>query len=375
MAPKKMKIESVDRMIKSAGRVRIQDVAAAAGVGTSSVSNFLNDRMQRLSPETRQRIAEAIKALDFRPNQAARQLKTGKKNVIAVVAPSIVNPFMGEMVFAIEQAAFSAGYGVYLCNSMRDARLEKRFLDNLAGSGVNDLITVAPLLTRRGPYHVGNDDLSIVAIDANRADMGLTKVDTINVDHESAIALAVEHLYELGHRHIVYVTDPVITFSRAMRLSGYRKAMKSRDLSDDSIIAVERTTDVADVYMVEIGREAALKVAASNPRPTAVVAFNDMIALGLLAGLRTAGISVPADISIVGVDDIWAGQLFSPALTSVRQPTQSMASAAVDRIVSPGKARVGAGSDTTFQPALIKRDTTASPPTTVNRRVKKASAK
>jgi DNA-binding LacI/PurR family transcriptional regulator len=263
------------------------------------------------------------------------------------------------MVFAIEQAAFRSGYGVYLCNSMRDARLEKQFLDNLVGSGVSDLITVAPLLSRKGPYHAGNDDLSIVAIDASRAEMGLSRVETINVDHEAAIDLAVDHLYERGHRSIAYVTDPVITFSRASRLGGYRSAMARHGLIDASIVASERATDVADVYMVDVGKDAAEQVAAAHPRPTAVVAFNDMIALGLITGLRRLGISVPLDISVIGIDDIWAGQIFSPSLTSVRQPIESMASAAVDRIVMPDKTQIGGGSDTKFQPALIIRETTA----------------
>jgi DNA-binding LacI/PurR family transcriptional regulator len=361
MVTKNIKSTGSGLQSKGGGRVRIQDVALAAGVGTSSVSNYLNNRLQRLSPDTRNRIAAAIEKLDFRPNQAAQQLKTGKKNVIAVVSPSIVNPVMGEMVFAIEQAAFRSGYGVYLCNSMRDARLEKRFLDNLAGSGVSDLITVAPLLTRKGPYHVGNDDLNIVAIDAGRSEMGLARVDTVNVDHEAAMSLAVEHLHGLGHRRIAYVTDPVITFSRAMRLKGYQDSIKRYGLSDATLVTVGRATDVADVHMVEVGKDAASLVAKATPRPTAVIAFNDMIALGLMTGLRSVGIAVPEDVSVVGIDDIWAGQLFSPALTTVRQPVEAMAGAAVERAVSPDRAQFGAGVDTKLQPALVIRETTAGP--------------
>ena len=341
------------------GRVRIQDVAQAACVSTSSVSNYLNERHQKLGPETRNKIAQAIATLGFRPNLAAQQLKTGKRKVIALLAPRSVHPFNGGLVLAIEQAAFRSGYAVYLCNTLRDARLEKRFLDNLDGSGVTDLITVAPLLTRRGPYPAGRDSLSVVAVDASRADMGLPRVDTINIDHEAAIALAIEHFYELGHRRIAYVTDPIITFSRVMRLSGFKKAMKRHGLGDEGVITVERDPDIADINMVEVGRHAAPQIIALSPRPTAVVAFNDMIALGLLTGLRAAGFSVPKDFSLVGIDDIWAGRVSSPALTSIRQPLEAMAGAAVDCIVNAARPQVGAGSDTVFQPALIVRETTA----------------
>jgi DNA-binding LacI/PurR family transcriptional regulator len=350
---------------KTIGRTRIQDVAQAAGVSITSVSNYLNNRHQRLGADARARIAQAISDLGFRPNQAAQQLKTGKKSVIGLVAPSIVNPFNGGMVFAIEQAAFRSGYGVYLCNTMRDRRIERRFMENLGASNVTDLITVAPILSRRGAGPVVRDNLSIVAVDASRADMGLPRVDTINVDHEAAIELAVDHLYELGHRHIAYVTDPIITYSRAMRRSGFDRSMARRDLDASAVLTVERTQDIADLNMVEAGKLAAAQLLSLAKRPTAVVAFNDMIALGLMTELRVAGVSVPKDLSLVGVDDIWTGQLFSPALTSIRQPIEAMAEAAVERIVNPVNSQIGAGSDTTFQPALIVRDTTATVPRNV----------
>ncbi len=371
MPPKSARVSDVQGAWEPGGRVRIQDVALAACVSVSSVSNYLNDRHHKLGPETRGKIAQAIASLGFRPNQAAQQLKTGRRKVIAVLAPSIVNPFNGGLVLAIEQAAFRSGYAVHLCNTLRDARLEKRFLDNLDGSGVTDLITVAPLLTRRGPYPAGRDELFIVAVDASRADMGLPRVNTINVDHEAAIALAIEHLYELGHRRIVYVTDPIITFSRAMRLSGFRKATQRHDLGDESVITVERDPDIADINMVEVGRHATPQIIALSPRPTAIMAFNDMIALGLLTGLRAAGFSVPKDFSLVGIDDIWAGHVSSPALTSIRQPLEAMAVAAVDCIVNAVKSQVGAGSDTVFQPALIVRETTAKPPRDLSQSVRR----
>ena len=347
----------------AADRATIQDVAKAAGVSNTSVSNYMNGRLERLGPETRARIADAVGRLGFKPNQAARQLKTGKTKGIALVVPSIVNPFNGQLVFAIEQAAVKAGYAVHLCNTMRDNAVEKRFLENLVGLGVSDLITIAPLSTRKG-FYGPQSDFSVVAIDADRLDLRLPRLDTINFNHEVAIYLAVDHLYELGHRRIAYVTDPMITYSRRKRLAGFKAAMANRGLQSDLLVELDAdhgARDIADAEMLEVGRSAAPEVLKLRPRPTAVVAFNDMIALGLLASFRQAGLSVPGDLSLVGIDDVWVSQLSYPALTTVRQPIEAMGVAAVDRIVNPLAGAVGGGSDTLFLPELTVRETCGEP--------------
>ena len=347
----------------AADRATIQDVAKAAGVSNTSVSNYMNGRLEKLGLDTRARIAEAVERLGFKPNQAARQLKTGKTKGIALVVPSIVNPFNGQLVFAIEQAAVKAGYAVHLCNTMRDNAVEKRFLENLVGLGVSDLITIAPLSARKG-FYGPQSDFSVVAIDADRSDLRLPRLDTINFNHEVAIDLAVEHLYDLGHRRIAYVTDPMITYSRRKRLAGFKAAMESRGLQSDLLVELDAdhgARDIADAEMLEVGRSAAPEVLKLHPRPTAVVAFNDMIALGLLARFRQAGLSVPGDLSLVGIDDVWVSQLSYPALTTVRQPIEAMGVAAVDRIVNPLAGAVGGGSDTLFLPELTVRETCGEP--------------
>ncbi len=347
----------------AADRATIQDVAKAAGVSNTSVSNYMNGRLERLGLETRARIADAVGRLGFKPNQAARQLKTGKTKGIALVVPSIVNPFNGQLVFAIEQAAVKAGYAVHLCNTMRDNAVEKRFLENLVGLGVSDLITIAPLSARKGFYRP-QSDFSVVAIDADRSDLRLPRLDTINFNHEVAIDLAVEHLYELGHRRIAYVTDPMITYSRRKRLAGFKAAMANRGLQGDLVVLLDAdhgARDIADAEMLEVGRSAAPEVLKLRPRPTAVVAFNDMIALGLLASFRQAGLSVPGDLSLVGIDDVWVSQLSYPALTTVRQPIEAMGAAAVDRIINHLAGAVGGGSDTLFLPELTVRETCGEP--------------
>ena len=342
-------------------RVTIQDVAAAAGVSNSSVSNYMNNRFERLGAEARERISDAIATLGFRPNQAARQLKTGKIEALALVVPSVVNPFNSQLVFAVEQAAVKAGYTVHLCNTMRDPVVEKRFLENLVGIGVSDLIVMAPLNTRRGPYHVAGDSLSVVAIDANRRDMRLDQVTTVNIDHEEAVELAVEHLYGLGHRRIAFVTDSLITHSRVMRLAGFKAAMLSRDLSAPVIILARdgRSLDIADADMASLGDLIVSDLMELDPHPTAVVAFNDMIAIGFMASLRAMGLSVPADLSLVGIDDVWVSQISYPPLTTVRQPLAAMAEAAVNRITS--RVESDSSIDLVFHTELIVRNTCAPP--------------
>lgn len=363
MPQKQGRPERNSRVISGA-RATIQDVAKAADVSVSSVSNYMNDRLNRLGLDAQIRIAGAIAELEFRPNQAARQLKTGKTKAIALVVPSIVNPFNGQLVFAIEQIAMKQGYTVHLCNTMRDPKVEQHFLDNLMTVAITNLITIAPINSRRG-YYSAWSDLSIVAIDANRHDLKLPRLDTINLDHETAIRLAVEHLFELGHRRIAYVSDPVITHSRVMRLSGFKQAMSDLDL-DESLVVVldahQSALDIADARMVEVGHDAASEILALSPRPTAIVAFNDMIALGLLASFRSSGVLVPRDFSIVGIDDTWISQLSFPGLTTIRQPIEAMASAAVEHIIKPSAISASAGSDSILLPELVCRDTSAEPP-------------
>lgn len=341
-------------------RVTIQDVARAAGVSGSSVSNYMNRHFERLGDETQQRIKEAIAQLNFRPNRVARQLKTGRTDAIALIVPSVVNPYCGELVLAIEQEASRAGYGVHMCNTMRSSAIETDFLDRLADIGVRRIITVSPMNSTCGLYYGSREDVSIVAIDASRDDFNLPGLRTVNLDHQAAMDMAVAHLRGLGHERIAYVMDSLITHSRVDRMKGFVAAVERYDIRASDIVMVEnreRGVDIADLHMVDAGRRAAADVIALAPRPTAVVAFNDMIAHGLMAGLRTAGVSVPSDISLIGVDDIWMNEAASPGLTSIRHPIAEMAKATI-RHLSPAASDPD---DYVLLPSLVVRQTTRPP--------------
>jgi DNA-binding LacI/PurR family transcriptional regulator len=340
--------------------VTIQDVANLAGVSPSSVSNFLNGRLDRMRRDTRARIENAITTLDFRPNGAARQLKTGLVPLIGLFVPTVANPFFGELAVAVERAAQASDLHVILCNTLRDAERERSAAEELAAYGVRGLI-MASALTGQEPL-TGSRLRGVVRVAFDATADGA--VDSISIDNEQATAVAVAHLAEIGHSRIVYATGPVGTANRSARLAGFHAETAKLGLAEAEVLIEESPGSGAafgDLDLTDLGRRLARRIAAARPRPTAVIAVNDMLALGIIAELRLLGVDIPTDVSVVGIDDIVFASLFHPALTTVRQPLDDMAVVAIERL----KARL-AGDESPrtsfrFPPELIVRGTTCHP--------------
>jgi DNA-binding LacI/PurR family transcriptional regulator len=341
--------------------VTIQQVAKAAGVSPSTVSNFLNGRHQRMRAETRDRIRHAIDSMQYRPNSIARQLKTGQVPMIGVLVPTVINPFFGELAVAVEQAAEQRGYRVLLCNTLRDPGRERRFAEELASLGVRGMITASALNNPEEVRALARRRSFIVALDVQRDDIGMDRLDIVTMDNCAASAMAVAHLAGLGHRLIAHVTGPGEAVSRIRRLSGFRDAMESHGLDPSAVIVGQAPRPdmiFADADLVGLGRAAVENILALRPRPTAVLALNDMTAVGIITGLQEQGLRVPDDISVVGVDDISFAGLMSPALTTIRQPVDQMAEAAVARLMARIANDHGPGTEEIFQPELIIRAST-----------------
>ena len=344
--------------------VTIQDVARAAGVSAASVSNLLNGRVDRMRHQTRARIEAVIASLGYKPNAAARQLKTGHVPMLGLLVPTVANPFFGELAVAVERAAQAQGYHLLLCNTLRDLAREREFAEELVAYGVRGLLTASALtdpaeilsLTRRG--------VSLVAFDVQRMDIVIDGIDVVTMDNRKATALAVDHLAKLGHSRIAYVTAPSGTISRAARLRGYKEALGRHGLGD-GIVVIENTPQgeaaYGDTELAELGRRAAHRLVAEPRVPTAVIAVNDMCALGLISGLRETGRSVPDDMSVVGIDDIHLASLLAPKLTTIRQPLSAMADAAVGRLTARLADPASPAGEHVFEPELVIRDSTRPP--------------
>jgi DNA-binding LacI/PurR family transcriptional regulator len=339
---------------------KIQDVARLAGVSPSSISNFLNNRMEQMRPGTQLKIRQAIEQLGYRPNNAARQLKTGVASMVGLLVPSLANQFFGSLACAVETAAAKHYCHVMTFSTFRDPVRERELMADLLAYGVQGIIT-GSALSDTDHLVAMSARCPVVAFDIKRSDESHKHVITISVDNAAATSMAVAHLVSLGHRSIALVTPPPYTVNRQDRVRGFHQAVAQAGISGELVIAdaTEAPSDPhGDTRLFELGRSAAAKIRSAPFRPTAAIAINDMMAIGIGIGLKQLGLQIPQDFSLIGIDDIFFAAAHDPPLTTLRQPIQAMADGAVQRILAPA----AAPGDELFAPELIVRSSTAAPP-------------
>lgn len=292
----------------------IHDVAQDAGVSSTTVSRYLNNRIE-LPHATSSRIDAAIARLDYRPNLLAKRLSTGKTEAIGLVVPEIREPFFAELASAVEDEADRHGYTILMSSTRSDRTREIASLNRLHDRHVDGLVmmtntpddgTLAALIGRRR---------NVVLIDE---DIPGVKVPRVFVDNVGGAHAATRHLIEAGHRRIAFIGGPIGLFSAEERYAGYLKAMTEAGLSisDDLIRRGSFAPDVA--------RAAAVTFAQRKDAPTAIFASSDYIAIGTILGLRQADVSVPSQMSLVSFDDMPLIELFNPPLTAIRQPIEAL---------------------------------------------------
>lgn len=332
----------------------IQDVAARAGVSVSTVSNVLNGREARMRPETLARVQAAIADLAFRPNQSARMLKTGHMPMIGLMVPTIANPYFGVLARWIEARALERGYGLLLCNTYRTAQRERDYAEAFMAQGVRGVILGSALAASEHLVPLIGQGLAAVCLDHASAEDGLLR-DFVSMDNRLAGSLAVEHLLALGHRRIAFISAPARSVNRQARQDGAQAAC-DRVGATLHLQLGNADGDYSESEMAELGRRAALELVVARADITAFVGVNDMVAIGLVAGLRQCGQQVPRHKSVVGIDGLFLGQYVGPSLTSVGQPMQAMATAAVDHVLARMKQPELPPQTSVFPPELIVRE-------------------
>ena len=340
---------------------RISDVANLAGVSTSTVSNVLNGRGNRMAKETLARVEAAIAELKYRPNSTARQLKTGYTPLIGLLVPSMANPMYGFIAREIEtQAQERYGFRIMIGNTYRDKDKEARFFDDLLAQGVRGVIIISSLIDEQHFESAGERGLVMVSYD-RRATPGVPSViDHVSVDSFESSRLATVHLIERGHTRLAFVTPAGRTMSRNEKISGFLAAAKSAVLQHSAqVIEGIPVDEYGDSMMSELGRMQASLLAQLPDRPTGVVGVNDLLAFGLMAGFRDAGLSLPADVSVVGIDNLFLSALMHPAMSTVRLPVPEMARVMVERVMRRLADPTVPTAEFIFQPGLVMRDSVA----------------
>ena len=292
----------------------IHDVAQDAGVSPTTVSRYLNRRID-LPATTAGRIDASILKLGYRPNLLAQRLSTGKSQAVGLVTPEIREPFFAEIASAFEDEADRHGYTVFISSTRSDRNREIASLNRLDDRHVDGLL----LMTNRA------DDGTLARLIGNRRDVVVmdediagVSVPRIFVENEAGAHAATRHLIEHGHRRIGYIGGPPELGTSGERRAGFLRAMREACfLVDPDLVAMGS-------FAAEAARLAAHRFLALPHPPTAILASSDFIAIGAFTALREAGLAIPGDVSLVGFDDMPLGVLLSPPLTAVRQPVEAL---------------------------------------------------
>jgi LacI family transcriptional regulator len=306
--------------------ITIRDVARAANVSISTVSHVLSGK-RPTSGATRRRVEEVIQRLGYRPNRVAQSLVWRRPFALGLIIPDITNPYFPAFALGAEDRVRQRGYTLVLGNSEYDPQREASYLELVRSQQLAGAI-----------YCLG-DEMSPIVADLKRAvEEGLAvvlvhspmpSVPTVCVDNRQGGRLAAQHLLDLGHREIGIVSALPLDEGMADREGGFL------DLLRESGMAVDRTA-VPSMYgnhQIEGGRQATVELLEHAPTLTAIFVLNDLMALGALEASRASGRRVPADLSIVGFDDIPFAALANPPLTTVGQPIRQLGEQAADLLL------------------------------------------
>jgi len=303
-----------------AGKVQIREVAERAGVSAATVSRILNGA-PTVGEAYRQRVIEAVAELGYRPNRLARNLRRQSAEMIGVVISDIENPHFGEMVRAVEDQAYAKGYRVLLCNTDETPEKQRAYLEILADERV-----VGAIISPSDPAGAAIAQLMDLGIPVVAFDRVVDdpRADAVIADNVEGTRQATQHLIDGGHRRIGFIAGGLGVETGSERLEGYEIAMRAAALEPLA---------ASGGFRIEGGRTAALELLGASPAPTALVVANNLMTAGALRGLRGAGVKVPDEVALVGVDDPFWAELVDPPLTTLAQPVRLMADAAMSLLL------------------------------------------
>jgi len=343
--------------------VTIREVAKASGFSSTTVSIVLNNApLARYIPATtKTRIERAAKKLGYRPNLFARSLRSKRSHTVGVMVFDITDPYCTLVLRGIENSLYQSSYLPILTDVHNERARFERHLERLLDRRVESLIVLANWLFVDIDV-LGDLEKSRIPTVMIGRELRNNSVSSVIVDNQAGARLAIEHLYALGHRQIAFIRGPKTLGDSAPRWKGIREFAKSAKLRLDPGLIVDLPESCEPVSSFEAGFNLTKQLLGNKPRFTALLAFDDMTAFGAIRALSQAGLRVPQDCSVIGFDDVAASSLYTPSLSTVRQPMEEMGQMAVSIVVEAIKSvhdnRKSPAAHRRLAPELIAREST-----------------
>ena len=338
--------------------MNIKAVAKLAGVSTATVSRTINGTA-KVNPATEKRVREAIKSLNFYPDTNARALGSGRSSLYGLIISDITNPFYPELIKAFEDIAVNHNQEVLIANTNYDPERMKVCVTRMLQRKVDGVAIMTSEMDESQVEVFSRRHIPLVFLDASTLGPG---VSSVSLDYAGGVEMAMEHLIELGHKRIAFISGPLRLGPARARLQAFKKMQRRAQLADDPQLLQEGN------HRVDGGREAMVRIldscSHSDRRPTAVLASNDLTAIGAMGGIHECGLSIPGDISVMGFDNIQLSAYTMPSLSTVNAPRAEVANAAFHALLDarrPG-GKLSMGSRHPIKTSLVVRDSTGPVP-------------
>lgn len=327
----------------------IHQVASRAGVSITTVSRTINTP-SLVDAETAERVWAAIEELEYYPSEPARSLVSGRSRLLGLIVSDITNPFFPEVIKGFEDVAVGQGFDLLIGSTDYDPQKMAGCVRRMVERRVDGVAIMTSEMDNHLIDQLSRRKVPMVFLDVATPREGIAN---IAVNYESGINEAIDHLVTLGHRRIGFVSGPQDLKSAQIRRLAFLRSLSRYGIDEDHRLVVEGD------HKVEGGLAAIGRLLQLGSRPTAVLASNDLTAIGMMRGIQAAGLSVPGDISVIGFDDIWLAQFTDPPLTTVRLSRTDLGERAFHALVPEAAASNGGSqNDLMVETKLVIRETT-----------------
>jgi LacI family transcriptional regulator len=327
--------------------ITIKDIANLCGVSIATVSRVVNNSPKGVGEKTVERIRKVIEEVGYRPNRLAQSMITKVTHTIGLVIPDVRNPFFSELVRGVEDVCNENGYSCFLCNTDGKLDKENEYIDILRDRVVDGLLFTTQNDKEFNPafldFHKNKTPLCFI----ERYVDELPETPGVFFDNEGGAALLTQFVLDKGHRHIAFISGPLSTMNARMRKSGFMSTMEKNGIEVDTSLVVEGN------YRLDSGYAAVDQLLApGKPKFTALIAGNDLMALGAYQALVERGYEVPKDISIAGFDNITYPAVFRPLITTIEIPGYKLGSCGTQMLIAQMKGQPLAVTRQVFAAAL-----------------------